>query len=256
MARNRGKVKPSLRDYSHLRLSGEEKTTLIHTVGNIDQHAIVTAILGCVLVEHELERLLRRRFKRNDDAAWKLVVGDRGPLGTFYAMITAGFAFGIYDDKTRDDLHTIRNVRNAFAHSKKNLDFGDPLIIAELRKAHIIGIKMRKVLEGSPGIYNSKGAYIILCVRIYSKLFGRLARTEKVAAKRWREKIMRYLAGQSAALPRPPPGGIRNALAEFLESQRQQNPDYQSDSPIREAHPSSPPEPLRSEEEPGDKKDN
>jgi hypothetical protein len=51
---------------------------------------VATAILGGVMVEHELEVLLRRRFLRNDDKVWKELIGDHGPMSSFSAKILMG----------------------------------------------------------------------------------------------------------------------------------------------------------------------
>ena len=126
MSRNRGKPKPSLRDYSRVRLSSEQKISLIKTIGTVTHHSIVTAILGCVIVEHDLDVLLRRRFKRNDDETWKSLQDEKGPLQTFYSKIVLGYAFKIYDEKVVKDLNIIRTIRNAFAHSRMLLNFEHP----------------------------------------------------------------------------------------------------------------------------------
>jgi hypothetical protein len=48
----------------------------------------------------------------------------QGPVGNFGSKIDIGFAIGIYDEDTFKDLHTIRKIRNAFAHKIAPGDFG------------------------------------------------------------------------------------------------------------------------------------
>src|SRR5215469_2652966 len=115
--------KPKLRDYSRITLTTEESEQLRQLLSQLEQQSIANAIIGAVMVEHELDGLLRRRFKRKDDDTWEQLVSDQGPLTSFNAKIIAGYAFGIYDKKLRDDLHIVRAIRNAFAHSKKIIDF-------------------------------------------------------------------------------------------------------------------------------------
>jgi DNA-binding MltR family transcriptional regulator len=97
-----------------------------------------------VLVEHELDYWLRRRFKRNDKKMWEKLLDERGPLRSFAAKITIGHAFGIYDAKVDHDLNIVRTIRNAFAHSKKLLDFDDKLLVPELLSAHCLDMKLKK----------------------------------------------------------------------------------------------------------------
>lgn len=121
---SKGQKKPKLRDYSHPSLTREERDTLRYAMASPDQPAIAIAILGCALVEHELDMLLRDRFKKNDDETWEALLDERGPLRSFHSKIVTGYALGTYDDKVQHDLNVIRTIRNAFAHSQKLLDFG------------------------------------------------------------------------------------------------------------------------------------
>ncbi len=132
-SRNRGNPRPKLRDLSRKWPTYEEKSALLDHLASSDA-PIVTAVLGAALLEQEIERMLRPRFRRQDDDTWKELTSDNGPLGTFNLKIMAGYAFGTYDDTIKDGLNTVRAIRNVFAHTKKLLDFSDELIINELNK--------------------------------------------------------------------------------------------------------------------------
>jgi hypothetical protein len=125
MSRNRGKIKPKLRDLSNLVLTREEEEAL--ATAAVHANPTVTAIMGAVMVEHELEGLLRSRLSKKDDDTWSDLTLDNGPFGTFHKKINAAYALGIYDDTTKQNLNIVRNIRNAFAHSKKLIDFDHPL---------------------------------------------------------------------------------------------------------------------------------
>jgi hypothetical protein len=144
-SRNRGRKKPKLRDYSHLVLTVEEKEAIAAAAHSIKQHPIVTAILGYVLVEHEIDILVRNKFKKKDDDTWANLQDERGPLRSFSSKIIIGHAFGIYNEKIQHDLNVVRIIRNAFAHSKKLLDFDDPLIVPELLSAHLLPAKFKNI---------------------------------------------------------------------------------------------------------------
>ena len=78
-----------------------------------------TRFLGAVFVEHELEQIIHNRLSKIDMATWSGLLQDNGPLATFNQKILLGFALGIYDKQTRENLKIISNIRNAFAHSKR-----------------------------------------------------------------------------------------------------------------------------------------
>ena len=93
----KGDRKPKLRDYSSLTLTMEQSAELRELLLKLEQHSITIAILGAVMVEHELDALLRRRFKRNDNNVWDELVSDRGPLNSLYAKIAIGYAFQLLE---------------------------------------------------------------------------------------------------------------------------------------------------------------
>jgi hypothetical protein len=164
MARNRGQKKPKLRDYSIAVLTPDESLALREVMMNYQQHPVATAILGGVAIEHELDALLRRRFKRKDDAAWESLTSDKGPFGTFAAKIIAGYAFGLYDEAVKDDLDAVRTIRNAFAHSRRLLDFNDPLIIREMLSTKILYKEGKAILrESEVSSDDAKSAYLNIC---------------------------------------------------------------------------------------------
>jgi hypothetical protein len=59
--------KIKLRDLTRLQPDLQEAIDVGKTLGIKGAHPITTAILGAVLVEQELETLLRSRFKRKDE---------------------------------------------------------------------------------------------------------------------------------------------------------------------------------------------
>ena len=187
-SRNRGKKKPKLRDYSHLALTPEEKDAVSAVAHSVEQNPIATAILGAVLVEHELDGLLRPKFKKIDDDEWRDLQSEQGPLRSFSAKITIGFALGIYNNKIKADLDIVRVVRNAFAHSRKLLDFDDPLIIRELIAAHLLPAAFKKILQ-KPTSRNGKAAFMVICLKIQTTLLKIGSRAFRAKAKRLRQKV-------------------------------------------------------------------
>jgi len=64
------------------------------------------------------------------------------------------------------DLNVVRNIRNAFAHSKKLIWFGHPAVLAELKKASRSAILKKHWKSKGPDVY----LYMSLCLRVSSKL--------------------------------------------------------------------------------------
>ena len=82
----------------------------------------VAAIMASALVEHHLMSAIRTALVDSfDDNA---LFHDQGaPFGTFKARIVAGRALGLYDKHMAEDLDTIRDIRNQFAHALLSIDF-------------------------------------------------------------------------------------------------------------------------------------
>jgi len=51
-------------------------------------------------------------------------------MGSFANKIIMGQAIGLYGQQTRRNLDIIRAIRNAFAHAKRPISFGDDELIA------------------------------------------------------------------------------------------------------------------------------
>jgi DNA-binding MltR family transcriptional regulator len=176
-----GRRKPKLRDYSSITLSTEQKDALRAALMGQDWHPIATAILGAVMLEHEVDLLLRRKFLRRDDSAWETLVSEQGPLRTFSSKIITGFAFKLYDEKVKFDLDVVREIRNAFAHSRKMLNFDDPLIIAKLLSVRTLPPRFARELQRQPTKEAAKATYINLCFELVLRLLK--WRTRALTAK-------------------------------------------------------------------------
>jgi|EndMetStandDraft_3_1072993.scaffolds.fasta_scaffold2428855_1 hypothetical protein len=71
------------RDLSRLQPEFQDDIDRLEEFGK-EHHSITTALLGAVIVEHDLETLLRSKFRRKDDETWATLVADNnGPLNSF-----------------------------------------------------------------------------------------------------------------------------------------------------------------------------
>ena len=95
------------------------------------------AVLGAAMLDELLCRLLAARFV-TEHLADQLLSGTR-PLGTFSARITLAEAVGLISPEEARDLHTIRGIRNDFAHRLNGMSFDMPSVrdrCANLQGAH------------------------------------------------------------------------------------------------------------------------
>jgi DNA-binding MltR family transcriptional regulator len=94
-------------------------------------------LLGHAVLESAMRDLLISRMlplnRREDDALF----GGYGPLSTMAARISVARAFNIITKEARQNLDTIRQIRNCFAHTDRRIDFDDPKVVALCEKLAI-----------------------------------------------------------------------------------------------------------------------
>lgn len=206
--------KPKLRDLSKRPVTREDEQALLQAFLS-GSSPIVAAILGQAMVEYELEKLIRTRFKNVSDETWEEMTGDRGPLNTFSQKISAGFAFGFFDEVLRSHLDLIRNIRNVFAHAKLLVDFNDPIILGELKKVKFPSQKRSKFARLVKEIHSAsdgKQAYQALRLSVAIVLLRRGTRMMVASNKRYIKRKWGSSTDKSPTL-------TRNYLKWYLENQ-------------------------------------
>jgi hypothetical protein len=130
-----GKIPPSGDIYSYLFALADPDQEAAH----LDR---MIAIIGSTYIELGLEQAILTHFTSTlpHETKMRIFRGESdGPavLTDFYAKIELAYMLGIITEEARDDLHTIRAVRNAFAHSALPLDFSTPEVAALLKHIHM-----------------------------------------------------------------------------------------------------------------------
>jgi hypothetical protein len=160
------KAKATIRDLSRARPTPEERAAMLESLA--DGHPLVAAVLGITVVEMSLEDILWSKMPHWNRELWTLLSNENGPLSTIYQKIVLGYALGLYDEKFAENLHIVRRIRNAFAHSKKLITFDDPLIVAELRRVQLPDAKRSPLYKRLKWVKNHKDnpqhAYLNLCL--------------------------------------------------------------------------------------------
>jgi hypothetical protein len=195
---SRGKPKPKISDISRTPPTREELEALTNYLGKDELHPITVAILGAVLVEHELDNQLRRRLKCSDDA-WNELLSDVGPLRNFHSKIVMGRALRMYDDDVRFNLNIVRNIRNQFAHSKKLISFDNVLIAKEVGGAKHIPRERKHFDYVINNRYGTQYGYKSLCM-LLTVFLMRLGTRSAEAKTRYYQKRAAKLSPWSLGL--------------------------------------------------------
>lgn len=102
-------------------------------------------VLAGSFVEHFLAQYIRHFMV--DDPDISRLFKDFGPFATFDQRISAGYAFRLIPAWIKDDLVLIKNIRNHFAHSPRQLTLDDAKaseMLAKLSTANDQAFEMDK----------------------------------------------------------------------------------------------------------------
>jgi hypothetical protein len=218
VARNRGK--PSIRDLSRVAPTREEANAVTTALADTQNSPMVTALLGQAAIEHELDTLLRTKFSKKDDETWRLLTSEVGPLSTFASKIMAGYAFGLYGENERKNLSIVKDIRNAFAHSKRLIEFDD--VADALRDIKVSGSTrawQAKGLQDARDLkYGSRHSYVILCFSLLLTIIKRQRRGVQASARNSQRSFKRWMKEHplAAELLGPQTGGIKSFEAALL----------------------------------------
>lgn len=198
-----------IRELSHQELSDADFQEALTQLDAPDVPDLVAAVLAATLVEHALEQTLKRNFKRHDASTWGRMIDGAGPLRDFHAKIVTGFALGRFNDDVRINLNIVRDIRNAFAHSKALLRFTHPTVRAELSKSRPIKNGNRLLHSGTLALGADKRAYLELCLSLHVffhlKLQDYLKRRERQALDQVHaEQVLRKLIAAMDARKKVP----------------------------------------------------
>jgi DNA-binding MltR family transcriptional regulator len=118
------------------------------------------AILAVATLDAILENLLRKSMIPEVP---KDVFEGNSPLHTFSAKIDTAYSFGLISGEERGDLHTLRMIRNDFAHDVDHeLSFDTPKVTDRVRS-----LKMRRMFEANAFIteeFNTTRSHFELCL--------------------------------------------------------------------------------------------
>ena len=100
----------------------EELFSAFHSVYR-EESPRSAALGAAAMLEVGLTSALVCRLWLPDDETYKEILGNQAPLGTFSNKIRMAEAMRVIGPVTRANLDRIREIRNAFAHTARNLTF-------------------------------------------------------------------------------------------------------------------------------------
>ena len=104
------------------------------------------ALIAAAYLEESLVVAIKSRTNRHEAIENRLYKGA-GPLASFSAKIDLGLLLGIYEPKVHQFLRTVKDIRNAFAHNPKPMNFGTKKIAALCAK---IDLGLNTTLDITP----------------------------------------------------------------------------------------------------------
>jgi hypothetical protein len=93
-----------------------------------------SAILGATIVENQLTIRLTLGMIKLTKSEREALFEGMSPLSAFSSKIKVGYALGHFGAKTRHDLDLMREIRNAFAHSRQVISFKTPQVVEAIRR--------------------------------------------------------------------------------------------------------------------------
>ena len=93
---------------------------------------ISIAIVASAIAEASLEKLITQKFKTKSSALIGQIFKTSGPLADFHAKILIANAFQIITSNMAEELHSIKTIRNTFAHAKVPISFDHELVAREV----------------------------------------------------------------------------------------------------------------------------
>jgi hypothetical protein len=109
----------SLRALIHQLPTGDETNQALRELSH-DPNDRTVAIVGAALLESALQAALTFKLKKiGTNRAGEIFRGDDAPFGSFSAKIKLARAINLLGDPARHDLDCMREIRNAFAQTRR-----------------------------------------------------------------------------------------------------------------------------------------
>jgi DNA-binding MltR family transcriptional regulator len=116
---------------------GEALQSAVPTLTKADPRA--TALMSAAWLDDALFSVLKAYLSRDSKLADQMLAFD-APLGSFGARIKFAYLLGLISSEVRQDLDTIRTIRNDFAHVREPMSFKDHSVKDRCRNFNTIRV--------------------------------------------------------------------------------------------------------------------
>ena len=132
------KLHVDVKDDVHAELfGGNDRSTIITLASHAESH--LETMMGLSLPH----------LREAEAKDWAETFRHDGPLGTFSACTNMAFYLTLIDGTLRDQLHDLRDMRNAVAHTKRRVTFDD-VQLQNVAKRLFAPKGMFKLLDNTP----------------------------------------------------------------------------------------------------------
>ncbi|WP_271525239.1 MltR family transcriptional regulator [Bradyrhizobium sp. CCBAU 53380] len=128
------------------------------------------------LIEEALASAIKHRLVPLTEKEESNLFENNGPLSTLSSRINMGYALGIYGAKARRDLNLLREIRNAFVHSIRHIEFDTPEV-AQLCRTFYCSEAIEGFKSDAPrDQYFQAATRVTMCVALheYDEVWKRL----------------------------------------------------------------------------------
>lgn len=137
------------------------------------------ALIAAAYLDLALKSVLEASLAGGDPVVDRLLNGANAPLGTFSARIAMAYGLGHVGPNYFQTLDAVREIRNVFAHFRRNLTFEDP----EVRKYIENHFKLPYILPvPSPDLSLMRNRFIWTTAMILGRLSDALHQAKRPLA--------------------------------------------------------------------------
>lgn len=153
------------------RLSRSRPPDTASILRSMEKESDAGAVLLCSgLVEDALYELLIKSTVALSKPDHSALFDGIGPLATFSSRINVSYCFGLIGPHTRDNLNIVREIRNAFAHSKTTIGFSTPEVVAVCRLFDFKHLSAASKMVKSTDLERMK--FSLVCIDLWGALGG------------------------------------------------------------------------------------
>lgn len=167
------------------------------------------AILAAIGVQDKINRLVIVQLATDDKTIDELHSRE-GPLHSFGMAIILAFAMGLIDEGTKNNLNTIRKIRNIFAHSYRPVTFKTTAIANAVRSLKFrpngkgkTATTFKRVYERTDHKAFARQMFLAVAMTEESRMLRKISSKLKVRALVLEKKVVRLdtkLRARSAAV--------------------------------------------------------